>query len=75
MKWVSVKEALPQVSGYYFVACTKDGKKKPYHFTCVYYSTVHKKFNCFDEQRIAKQAFDDVSHWMEIPEVNEDDAD
>jgi hypothetical protein len=63
--WVSVKDRLPDESGIVLVYCNG-------YITNVHYSKKHQKFNMFDciKDEDAKEysAFDDVTHWMPLPE-------
>lgn len=61
-KWISVKERLPEKSGYYLCWMPK------YETTDVlHYSAKHMAFNAFDTTYIPESALP-ATHWMSLPE-------
>lgn len=70
--WISVKDALPERSGKYMVACTREGERKPYYYAYISYSIKHKQWNNYDShEKSDSPSFCDVSHWLIVPEVEE----
>lgn len=73
MKWISVKESLPEKSGEYLIAATHEGDNEPYYYSVVNYSARHRQFNNDDcSPRDESGLWDDVTHWaeIEVPEVD-----
>lgn len=74
MKWISVKDRLPDRSGLYLV------HGQGGYMVVVQYSTFFGKFNAWDgsaSRDVEQLAFDDVTHWMPLPAppaVDEDAA-
>lgn len=60
--WISVKEKLPEKSGEYLVRCYY-GKQGSVSRVSEYYADIGK----FDFERYGAK----ITHWMEIPEVEE----
>ena len=64
--WISVKDRLPDESRSVLVYCNNG------YITNVHYSKKHQKFNmfdCFDDEDAKEySAFDNVTHWMPLPE-------
>ena len=79
MKWISVKDRLPETDGWYIVWHGKDEfpHAAEHHF-CVRYQC----WNCFDSFDEAKAnecrthaCNTMVTHWMPMPEAPKEDAD
>lgn len=66
--WISVKDRLPEESGYVLVHCSEP---KGY-IRGVQYSAKNKAFNASDDSN-AESAFTDVTHWMPLPEPPENE--
>ncbi len=65
-KWVSVKDRLPDKSGYYLILSnTRDARIWSY-------SVKHKAFNAFDLLEDARYALP-VTYWMPLPEPPKED--
>ena len=60
--WISVKDRLPEKSGYYITCVERDGKPK--HICADDYFDASKKEWLYKEECIA-----DVDYWMEIPKL------
>ena len=67
--WISVKDRLPEKSGYYLVCDV------PYKIMSVAaYSARWERFNCydtFDEEYVNEQGDYEVTHWMPLPDAPE----
>lgn len=63
-KWISVKDRLPEKSGYYLICRCGD------LMSILGYSAVHKLFNVFDHQPEDFKKFAvAVDYWMPLPEA------
>ena len=60
-KWISVKERLPEKSGYYLCWMPKYEIMEK-----LSYSAKHMAFNAFDTENIPESALT-VTHWMPLP--------
>jgi hypothetical protein len=61
--WISVKDRLPEESGYYIVY-------SPYQKVWfVRWSSVFKAWNCCDDSD--EHRLDDITHWMPMPDAPE----
>lgn len=79
MKWISVKEALPEKSGRYLAAVKRKGYHSNgvvqdyYYYAILPYSKVHNQWNNFDDlDKDAEDYFKDVLFWSEIDEPEVD---
>lgn len=68
--WISVKDRQPEKSGRYLVYIKTRGGFSDCRTT--EYSARHKAFNAFDILEDIRYAFDDVTHWMPLPEPPEE---
>lgn len=62
--WISVKDRLPEKSGYYITCVERNGKPK-YVYADDYFDAKKKEW-FYEEKCIA-----DVDYWMEIPKLPE----
>lgn len=70
MEWISVKDRLPEVSGFYLVCWGSDSKR----LEEVEYSAIHKKFNTKDhmaKEEAEKRGYKRVTHWMKPPALEQ----
>lgn len=67
MRWISVKDRLPEKSGEYLAITKSRG-----HYMVLPYSAKHKLFNSYDSSRgrELKSAIE-CTHWMPLPEPPE----
>lgn len=74
-KWISVKDRLPEKSGYYLRCKMEHGVEAyPDFVESTYYSAAHKMWNCRDwhDLECAKcTAIDGITHWMPLPDPPE----
>lgn len=66
-EWIKCEDRMPEKSEKVFVHL-KNGI-----MTAVWYSSKYRKFNCFDDIEPGGYAFNDVTHWMPLPEPPEED--
>lgn len=69
-KWISVKDKLPEQSGYYLCKLVDRD-----NYAVLQYSSTHKLFNAFDttEYELALEFALAVTHWLPIPELPKGD--
>lgn len=63
MKWISVKERLPEKTGYYLVVDNKDDESYENLFTFYNKGSFYMPEDCCHSPRLN----DAVTHWMEKP--------
>lgn len=63
--WISVKDRLPEASGWYLVFTRAE------QCSVLSYSTRHMAFNAYDELPNTNYAFKTCTHWMPLPEPPE----
>ena len=66
MKCISVKDRIPDESGWYLTYC--------WNTSVTHYSSKNKAFNCFDtEDEVGDNyPFCNTTHWMPLPEPPKD---
>lgn len=74
VKWIPVKERLPEASGEYLVFNAYSDYAQRGYLYVIDYSSKHRAFNAFDtqdEELVQKHAFTNVAFWAELPEPPE----